>query len=171
MAEKGRQDQTRLVLVAAMGRNRVIGHGGRMPWHLPADLAHFKRLTMGHVMIMGRKTFEAIGRPLPGRTTVVLSRSAPELPEGVQQAHGWDEALAGLAGQTVMVVGGGEIYAQALPRAHAMELTLIDAEFEGDAFFPRWTRKHWQLTSHTVRPADDANPCAMSFCSLIRVDG
>ena len=121
--------QARLVLVAAMARSRVIGRHGDMPWRLPADLAHFKALTLVHPVIMGRRTFESIGRALPGRTNIVISRSRPELPAGVKLAASLDEAIGlGLGSEQLMVIGGGQIYAEALPRARRLELTLIDAD-------------------------------------------
>lgn len=159
-----------LVLVAAMGRNRVIGIDGRMPWHLPADLAHFKQVTLGHPVVMGRKTFESIGRALPGRRNIVLSRSLVDAPKGLEIARSLDRALEMVdAEQAVMVIGGGELYRQALPRAGAMELTLVDAEPEGDTRFPGWGPGDWTLTAQRVRPADPKNAHRLVFCSFRRV--
>ncbi|MBY6204039.1 dihydrofolate reductase [Halomonas denitrificans] len=158
-----------IVLVAALGRNRVIGVDGEMPWHLPADLAHFKQVTLGHPVIMGRATFESIGRPLPGRRNLVLSRSWSEAPSGVECARSLDEALDRLDAEVpAMVIGGGQLYAEALPRAAAMELTLVDARPEGDTRFPAWRRVDWRLRSMEAHPADGANPHRMIFLSLIR---
>lgn len=158
-----------IVLVAAMARRRAIGRAGGMPWHLPADLKHFKAVTLGHPVIMGRRTFESIGRPLPGRLNVVISRQRPELPEGVALAGGLDEALSVCREhERAMVIGGGEIYAQALTMATHMELTFIDADVEADTHFPAWPLQQWQLESMTVRAADDANPFQLSFCSFRR---
>jgi dihydrofolate reductase len=136
-----------LTLVAAMARNRVIGRDGDMPWHHPEDLAHFKRTTLGGTMVMGRKTFEAIGRPLPGRRTVVVTRSADWAHDGVDVAHSLDEALASSAADEIFVVGGGDVYAQALPLADRLVLTEIDDEPDGDTFFPEWPREEWVETS------------------------
>jgi len=158
-----------LTLVAAMARNRVIGHEGGMPWHLPADLKHFKAVTLGHPVVMGRRTFESIGRALPGRTNVVISRGQPELPEGVVLAHSLDEALAHLTGQRVMVIGGGAIYREAIDRADRMELTLIDATVNGDTTFPEWSTGDWQLEGMKARPADEKNRHALLFVSYRRV--
>jgi dihydrofolate reductase len=159
---------TRVVLVAAMAHNRVIGHEGGMPWHLPADLKHFKAVTLGHPVIMGRRTFESIGRPLPGRTNIVISRGRPDLPEGVALAGSFEEALQGVASETAMVIGGGEIYRQALPHADRLELTLIDADISGDTQFPEWRPAEWRLTAMTSHPPDERNTHALVFCSFER---
>lgn len=167
----GAEDPSRpgIVLVAALARNRVIGVDGEMPWHLPADLAHFKQVTMGHPVIMGRATFESIGRPLPGRRNLVLSRSWTEAPSGVECARSLDEALGRLDSDVpAMVIGGGQLYAEALPRAVAMELTLVDARPEGDTHFPVWRRVDWRLRAMQAHPADGANPHRMVFLSLTR---
>lgn len=159
----------RLVLVAAMGRNRVIGVDGRMPWHLPADLAHFKQLTLGHPVLMGRRTFESIGRALPGRRNIVLSRTLDDAPAGTEIAGSLDQALEMVdSARPVMVIGGGELYRQALPRAGAMELTLVDAAPGGDTRFPDWDATAWVVTAQHVRPADPANAHRLVFCSFRR---
>jgi dihydrofolate reductase len=158
-----------LTLVAAMARNRVIGQNGRMPWHLPADLAHFKRLTMGHPIVMGRKTFAAIGRALPGRRNIVISRSAPSLPPGVLGVRSLDEAIANCSpDDQIMVIGGGEVYRLALDQARSLELTLIDAAPEGDTWFPAVAPCDWQLTRMSVRPADQNNVFRLAFCRFER---
>lgn len=159
---------TEVVLVAAMARNRVIGQEGGMPWHLPADLKHFKAVTMGCPIIMGRKTFESIGRPLPGRTNVVISRSRPELPDGVELVGSLDEAVEAAGAERVMVIGGGQVYRQALDRADRLELTLIDAVVSGDTVFPEWSASDWRLTKMASRPADDANPYNLVFATFER---
>jgi len=157
-----------IVLVAAMGRNRVIGVDGGMPWHLPADLKHFKAVTLGHPVVMGRRTLESIGKPLPGRRNVVLSRSLDPAPEGCDVVGSLDETLGRLEPGPVMVIGGGELYRTALPLASRMELTFIDAAPEGDTHFPAWSHAEWSLTAMSSRPADSANPYALVFCSLSR---
>jgi dihydrofolate reductase len=145
-----------ITLVAAMGANRVIGLDGDMPWHFPEDLAHFKRTTMGGAMVMGRKTFDAIGRPLPGRRTIVVTRSSEWAHDGVDVAHSLAEAIdmasaaddaAEDGAAEVFVVGGGDIYAQALPLADRLVLTEIDESPEGDTFFPEWSRNDWTETA------------------------
>ena len=158
-----------IVLVAAMGKNRVIGVDGGMPWHLPADLKHFKAVTMGHPVVMGRRTFESIGKALPGRRNVVLSRSLHSVPTGCELADSLDDALGRLDPGPVMVIGGGELYRAALPRAVRMELTFVDAAPDGDTYFPDWRHADWNLDAMCRRPADDANPHALVFCSLSRI--
>ena len=137
-----------LNLIVARARNGVIGRGGAMPWHLPEDLAHFKRTTLGHCVVMGRKTWDAIGRPLPGRRNIVVTRNAHWAAAGAQAAAGLDEALLLCGADTVFVIGGGELYAQALrrPVAHLF-LTEIDADFDGDAFFPPLEPGRWRERS------------------------
>lgn len=140
-----------------------------MPWHLPADLKHFKAVTMGSPIVMGRRTFESIGRPLPGRTNIVVSRSRPKLPDGVELAGGLDDAI-GMAGEDrVIVIGGGEIYRAALPKADRLELTLIDAVVTGDTVFPEWSPAEWRLSAMQARPADEANSCNLVFATFERV--
>ena len=135
---------TRITLIAAVARNDVIGQGGRMPWHLPDELAHFKATTMGHPLVMGRRTFESIGRALPGRRTIVVTRDPTWHHPGVESAHSFAEAVA-LAGPAdeVFVAGGAQIYAEAMPFAHRLLVTEVDAEPEGDTFFPAWERADW----------------------------
>lgn len=163
----GRPD---VVLVAAMGRNRVIGLDGGMPWHLPADLKHFKRVTLGHPVIMGRKTFESIGRPLPGRTNVIVSRSFATAPDGCRLARSLDDALKACGAGTAMVIGGGELYRAALPLACGLELTLIDARPEGDTQFPRWARADWRMTACEVLPPGPGNDLRLVFASFRRAN-
>ena len=139
---------TRITLLAALGRNRVIGREGDMPWHLPEDLRHFKHTTMGHAMVMGRKTFDAIGRVLPGRRTIVITRQPDWAHPGVETAHSLPEALS-LAGpgDEVFIVGGGEVYAEAMPFAQRMVLTEVDDAPEGDTWFPPWSGAQWREVS------------------------
>lgn len=140
-----------------------------MPWHLPADLKHFKAVTMGHPVVMGRRTFESIGRPLPGRRNVVISRGRPVLPEPVVLAASLEEALGQCDDEVVMVIGGGEIYTQAMPLATRMELTFIDTAVEADTFFPAWLPDQWRLEAMDARPPDEANAVGLSFCTFRRV--
>ncbi len=158
-----------LTLVAAMARNRVIGRAGAMPWHLPADLQRFKAITLGHPVIMGRKTFESIGRPLAGRTNIVISRSAPSVPSEVVVAESLATALAQVGSVAqAMVIGGGQIYAQALPQASQIELTLSDAEIDGDTLFPELGANDWRVEALQSRPADNKNAHSLRFVSLAR---
>jgi len=138
----------RITIVAALARNRIIGRGGALPWHIPDDLRRFRQLTLGHPVIMGRRTYESIGRPLPGRDNIVVSRSGRFAAPGCRVAHGLEDAIAAAApAARVFVIGGAEIYALALPAADRLELTEIDAEFEGDALFPEYDRAGWLETS------------------------
>ena len=137
-----------LALIAARARNGVIGLDNRMPWHLPEDLAYFKRVTLGKPVVMGRKTFESIGRPLPGRLNIVVTRNPDWQAAGVQVAHSLDAALAlaaAAAPEEIMLIGGAELYRQALPQADVLYLTEIDAEFAGDAFFPEVDLARWRI--------------------------
>jgi dihydrofolate reductase len=123
------------ITIAAMSLNRVIGNGNKIPWHLPEDFKWFKSTTTGHVIVMGRKTFESIGKPLPNRETIVLSRSAVSHP-GVKTIHNLEELPAIAADRQVFICGGAQIYEQALPLCAELLLTLVKREMEGDAFFP-----------------------------------
>ena len=136
MNEKTSTDLTRpFIAVAAMSRNRVIGQADKIPWHLPEDFKWFKQLTSGHVLVMGRKTFESIGRPLPGRTTLVLSRRAASLP-GVEVVSSLDAIPFPADGRKLFLCGGAEIYRQGLHLCSELYLTIVNCESEGDAFFP-----------------------------------
>src|SRR5450631_604012 len=140
-----------ITVLAAVGANLVIGRAGDMPWHLPQDLAHFKATTMGHTMVMGRKTYDSIGRALPGRRTVVITRQQGWHAPGVEVAHSLAEALA-LAGPTeVFVVGGSEVYRQAMPFADRMMLTEIEQSPEGDIFFPTFEPDNWHEIAREPR--------------------
>lgn len=149
-------------LIAALAADRVIGMENAMPWHLPADLAWFKRNTLNKPVIMGRKTFESIGRPLPGRLNIVIS-SQPGADDRVTWATSIEEALA-LAGnvEEVMVMGGGRVYKQFLDRANRMYLTHIDAEVGGDTHFPDYEPDEWESTFSEFHDADDTN--SHSYC-------
>jgi dihydrofolate reductase len=162
----------KLSLIAAMSENRVIGHENRLPWHLPADLQHFKTITLGKPVLMGRKTWESLGRPLPGRTNIVITRDSGYVAEGCVVAHSLEEAVraAGEAAE-VMVIGGAQLYRQALPLADTLYLTLVHAEFQGDTRFPAWQPKDWRETARIDHVADDRNPHAYSFITLERQAG
>jgi dihydrofolate reductase len=139
-----RSDQ-RLVLIAAVARNGVIGHEGGIPWHLPEDFAHFKATTLGHTLLMGRATYDSIGRPLPGRTTIVLTRDPAWYADGVLVAHDLDSALLlaeDLPGD-VYVAGGAHVYAAALPLAHEQVLTEVHLEPDGDTLYPEFHLEQW----------------------------
>lgn len=159
-------------LVAAMAANRVIGRGGGLPWRLPRDLQHFKRLTVDHTVIMGRKTFEEIKRPLANRRNVVVTRSPDFRPRGVTVVPSLEEALAlGATEDEVFVVGGGEIYRLALPRADRIYLTVVHAVVEGDTYFPEFEGSAWVVESEEHHPADEKNPYPMTFRTYSRLRG
>lgn len=140
-----------LSLIVAMAKNRTIGINNTLPWRIPADLKHFKALTMGHHMIMGRKTFDSIGKPLPGRTTVVVTRNEALKIAGCVMATSLQKAVAACANdEEIFVVGGAELYALALPLAHKMYVTEIQQEVAGDAFFPQFDRAEWQETAREI---------------------
>ena len=146
----------KLNVIAAMARNRVIGINNTLPWRLAADLQHFKALTMGHHIVMGRKTYESIGKPLPGRTTVIVTRDATYRVEGCLTANSIDAAIAACGEDPdVFFVGGAELYAQVLPRADRLHLTEIQAEFEGDAHFPEFDRSAWQEIARQVQQSPE----------------
>jgi dihydrofolate reductase len=154
-------------IIAAMDRNRLIGNKNQLPWHLPADFAHFKSVTMGKPVIMGRKTFESIGKPLPGRTNIVLSKDPDTAFEGVECVSSFTDALAKVPdAEEVMVIGGSTIYEMLLPQVHRMYFTYVDAEFEGDAWFPEYDEKKWHETESVARPADEKNRYDCLFVTL-----
>lgn len=158
----------RLVAVVAASDNGVIGRGNTLPWHLPADLAYFKRVTMGRPMLMGRRTFEAIGRPLPGRRNLVLSRGGFSAP-GVEVVGSLDEACERVAGEPeLMIIGGAALYALALPRTDYIHLTRVHVTLEGDAHLPQLPADEWREVSRTARGADERNAYAMTFIELER---
>jgi len=154
-----------LCLIAAMARNRVIGRAGKLPWRLPAELQYFKSVTMGKPIIMGRKTFESIGRPLPGRTNIIVTRQADFVAEGTLTASDFiaakarGEAIARDDGvDEIMVIGGGEIYAQALPHADRIYLTEVQAEIGGDTVFPALDPAIWHEKDRVPHPSDGETP-------------
>ena len=160
-----------LTLIAAMGKNRAIGLDGRMPWHLPAELQHFKKTTMGKTIVMGRKTWQAIGRPLPGRQNIVVSRNPDFHAKGADLAASVDDAVAMSESDEVMIIGGGQLYELALPSATRMVLTLIDIEPEADTWFPAWDDAEWLSVSEEHYPVDDSNELAYRIVEFKRVAG
>lgn len=160
----------RLSLIVAMSENRVIGRNNRLPWHLPADLKRFKQLTTGHAVIMGRKTFESIGKPLPNRRNIVITRDRNFRADGAEVAHGFDEAIAmAKADSEVFIAGGAEVFREAASGADRMYITLVHAHIEGDVFFPDVDWSEWTLVENERHEADDANPLPMSFQRYERV--
>jgi dihydrofolate reductase len=152
-----------LNLIVATANNNVIGLGGKMPWHLPAELAYFKQVTMGHPIIMGRKTFESIGRPLPGRRNIVVSANLGWRHDGVEVAASVSAALALADGQSAFVIGGATLYTAALPIADRVYLTSIHANVDGDTFFPPLLETEWRETSRQPRRKDDKNAYDVDF--------
>ncbi|MEP6885954.1 MAG: dihydrofolate reductase [Gammaproteobacteria bacterium] len=159
-----------LELVLAVAENDVIGRGNQLPWHLPADLRHFKTLTMGKPVLMGRKTYESIGKALPGRENIVLSRSADFSPDDCTVVTTLDAARAAARGQAaLMVIGGAEIYRQCLPLANRIHLTLVHTRIEnGDTLFAGWRGTEWDTSSRERHEADAKNGYAYSFITLDR---
>lgn len=165
----------RLSLVCALARNRAIGLNNRLPWHLPRDLAHFKAVTMGHPIIMGRKTFDSIGRPLPGRRNIVVTRQRDWSRDGVTVAGSLDAAIASatevarqLECPEIMLIGGASLYELALPLAQRLYLTEVHADVPGDAFFPPISPVDWLEVSREEFFSDEKNPIACAFVTYDR---
>jgi dihydrofolate reductase len=158
------------VLVAAMDRDRGIGRDGGLPWHLPDDLKRFKALSLGKPIVMGRRTFDSIGRPLPGRTNIVVSRQAGLALEGVLVVQSLDAALAA-AGSVpeIVVIGGAEIFRQVLPRTDTIHLTRVHAHVAGDVFFPELDAEQWREANVEHHAADERHQYAFSFVTLQRI--
>jgi dihydrofolate reductase len=157
-------------LIAAMDRNRLIGAENRLPWYLPADLRHFKQVTMGKPILMGRRTFASIGRALPGRHNIVVTRKRGFAAPGCTVVHSVDQGLAA-AGRSpeLVVIGGAAFYTQLMPSAGRMYLTLIDASFQGDTFFLAYRQEDWKEVSRSDFQPDAENPYGYSFVVLERV--
>jgi dihydrofolate reductase len=168
-AEPGRP---RVTLIAAVARRGVIGRGNALPWHLPEDLRHFRAVTTGHPVIMGRKTWDSLPprfRPLPGRRNVVVTRQAGWMADGAEAVSSPTAALALLAGvPQAFVIGGAELYAAMLPLANELLLTEIDHDIDGDAFFPPWDREAFVETRRDPHSASASNPFDFAFVSRCR---
>jgi dihydrofolate reductase len=162
--------RTSVSLIAAIAANRVIGNRGTLPWHLPDDLARFKRLTMGHPVVMGRATFQSMGKPLPGRRNIVLTRDRAAVIPGCELAHSLEEARALGGDQELFIIGGAAVYALFLPVADLMYLTLIDAEVTGDTFFPEVSWERWRILSETPCPVDPRHPLPHRFVDYERIE-
>lgn len=145
-------NKSELAIIVAMARNRTIGINNTLPWRCPEDLKHFKELTMGHHMIMGRKTYDSIGKPLPGRTTVVVTRDRHLKVDGCMVTHSLPEAISSCASdKRIFIVGGSEIYAQALKLANTLYITEIQQDVDGDAYFPEFDRNQWREIAREIR--------------------
>lgn len=157
----------KLTLIVAYADNRVIGRDNDLPWKLPGDLSHFKKSTLGHPIIMGRKTWESLGRPLPGRTNVVISRNSSYPADGAVVVSSLQEAVAACgAVEQAFVIGGAQIYAQALPLAQTVMATEVHAQVEGDAFFPALPSSDWRETAREMQPPE--NGYAYDFVTYVR---
>jgi dihydrofolate reductase len=157
----------RISAIVAMSQNRAIGKNNQLPWHLPADLKHFKQVTMGRPILMGRKTYESIGRPLPGRYNIVITRDANFQAPGCLVTTSIDTALAAVAeSDEIFIIGGALLYQQMMPRIHRLYLTVIQQEVEGDAFFPELDLNQWYEIERVDHSADEKNPHPYSFIVL-----
>jgi dihydrofolate reductase len=161
---------TRVAVIVAVDEHGGIGRDGRLPWHLPEDLKRFKALTMGHPIVMGRRTWDSIGRPLPGRRSIVLSRQPGLVIEGAEVVPSLENALrvAGAAPE-VLVIGGAEIYREALPLADWIHLTRVHATVQADTFFPRLDAAEWEEVAREDRAADERHAHPYSFVTLRRI--
>ncbi|MHC4948753.1 MAG: dihydrofolate reductase [Planctomycetota bacterium] len=154
----------RITIIAAVSENGVIGRGGGLPWHLPEDLRRFKRRTLGHTLVMGRRTFESLGGCLPGRRCIVVSRTPSFAPEGVTVAASLADALAAAGDDDeVFIAGGSAVYREGLAVADRLELTIVHADVEGDAFFPEYDPDAWRVVGEERHEADDRHPHAFTF--------
>ncbi len=158
-----------LSLIVAMDRTRLIGREGDLPWRLPNDLKHFKRLTLGKTVLMGRKTWVSLGRPLPERENWVLTRDADFVATGGRVFRSLDAALKAAADGELMVIGGAELYRQTLPLAQRIYLTEVDAALQGDTYFPALDPQAWREVACETHPADERHPYAYRFKQLERV--
>jgi dihydrofolate reductase len=160
----------KLSIIVAMDANRVIGYRNRLPWHLPADLRHFRQITMGKPILMGRRTWESIGRPLPGRINIVITRDRAYAAAGCIVVHSVDEALRAAQGhEEVMLIGGEQLYRQLLPQTDRLYITQVQGEFPGDALFPELDPAGWREVARSEQPPDAKNAHGCSFLTLERV--
>jgi dihydrofolate reductase len=156
-------------IIVAMADNRVIGGNNKLLWRLPADLKRFKALTMGHPVIMGRKTYESIGKPLTGRENVIVTRHVEFNVSGITVVNSLNEALQKFKDRDVFIIGGAEIYTQSLPLADRIYLTRIYHSFDGDAFFPVIDEKEWKTEKTESHHPDEKNPYRFDFINYVRV--
>jgi len=158
-----------ITIIAAMARNRAIGLAGAMPWHLPGARRHFKETTMGKPIVMGRKTWESIGRALPGRQNIVVTHNREYCAEGCLVVQSLPLAIDQTDGDEIMVIGGGQLYHQALPTADRMVLTLVDCAPVADTWFPEWDENEWTEISRRSQAIDENNELAFEIVELIRL--
>lgn len=165
-----KRNEPRVSIIVAMAKNRVIGAANGIPWHLPNELKLFKSVTMGHPIVMGRRTYESINRLLPGRTTVIVTRQPGYQVPGAIIAHSLEDAIAACpADDEIFVIGGGELYKSALPMADRIYLTTVDAAPDGDTFMPEFDLGEWRETSSQSYPADNEHRYAYRFAVYDRV--
>lgn len=157
-----------IALIAAMDRNRLIGRGNALPWRLPNDLKFFRRTTLDKTVLMGRRTWESLGRPLPQRRNWVLTRDRAFHAEGATVFHELDSALQADAGGELVVIGGAELYRQTLDLAQRLYLTQVHGDFEGDTWFPEFDLRQWRQVAREDHPADASHVCPYSFCTYER---
>ncbi len=158
-----------ITIIAAVAKNNALGKDNQLIWHLPADLKRFKKVTLGHHIIMGRKTFESLGKPLPNRTTIIITRNTNYIAEGCIVVNSLEEAInTAKADKNPFILGGAEIYKQALEIADVLDLTLVHYEFEADAFFPKIDFNHWKEVSREDFKANDKNKYDYSFVKYLR---
>ncbi len=158
-----------LSIIVAMAQNRVIGKNNQLPWHLSEDLKHFKATTMGHPIAMGRKTYESIGKPLPGRENIILSRNPHYQPTGTTVIASLDQLSSRDADQEIFIIGGAQIYEQALAQAEKLYLTLIEQEFDGDTYFPKINWDEFKVTNETERLYAAKNQLPYRFVEAERI--
>jgi len=161
-------------LIAAMGKNRTIGKNGKLPWNMPSDLKYFRDKTKGKTVVMGRKTYDSIGRPMPDRTNIIITRDQDYKTEGCIVVHSVEEAIKEAekinANQELMIIGGSQIYKEFLSKANRIYLTIIEGEFEGDTFFPEYDVTQWKEVSYEEHERDAENPYNYRFVVLERLD-
>mgnify|MGYP001165076535 CR=1 FL=1 len=162
-------ERMNMELIVAVTKNNVIGLNGKLPWHLPADLAYFKSVTNGNAILMGRKTFESIGKPLPNRKNIVITRQKDLLLEGASVVNTIQEALVASNGHRLFVIGGEEVYTLASSQIKKMHITRIDTSLEGDAYFPTFDPSDWTLVWTETRSKDEKNPFDLTFETWQRV--
>jgi dihydrofolate reductase len=165
-----KDDVMRISAVVAMSENHVIGVQNKLPWHMPADLQHFKTITINKPVMMGRKTYESIGRPLPNRLNVIISRDPSFKADGCSVYHSVDDAMSAIKNnEEIFIIGGAILFSEMLPRIKRIYLTVIHEHVEGDAFFPELNKKEWKEVESVKHHADERNPHDYSFITLDRV--
>jgi len=156
-------------MIAAMSTNRVIGINNQLPWHMPADLKHFKSLTINKPVVMGRKTYESIGKPLPNRQNIIVTKQANYRASGCDVVNSIDAAInAAEAKHEIMIIGGANLFEQCLPLAKRLYLTVIETNIAGDTFFPNWNKEEWTITSRESHQPDDKNQHPYCFMQVDR---